>query len=262
MPDIHVHERHACDFEHPPEIVESLQRLPLAVRSVEAEKLEVVSLKDECQGFGERRVRHTRKRGMVVHVKREDLFDVVSHLVHRDIEALVVHPVLFHACAEARRGGTHGGSHRMAGAPGGINSDVARQEVRAFPAESQLPEENGDIVPVRIGRGISPRHDGIQLVLRIGALRTEAVVPDVEGLKRTAEPGGDQACDTWEQRGSADAHQHLFHPRLGDLPVFVEPAVDQRGGGRGEGIGKLRGLECPEQHRITRIGLRAAGDRQ
>ena len=108
VPHRDVDERHARDLVRSPEVVERLHGAALGGRLREPEQLQVLVLKHKRQRLGERGVRNAGERVVVDVLQREDLLDVVPHLVDGDVEALVVHAVAGRrACADAdcRRGG-------------------------------------------------------------------------------------------------------------------------------------------------------------
>jgi len=85
---------------------------------------------------------------MIIHeVHRERLLDVVPHLVHRDVEALVVHPVSSDAGAQAGLLPAHSRRHRVAGPRDGLNVDVRLQIRRALRLKPSLVRISG--IPAR-----------------------------------------------------------------------------------------------------------------
>src|SRR6185503_20490719 len=107
MPNAHVHQRNARYLGGAPEFVESPQSTTLRIRLAKAEQLEIVSLENKSEGLSERRIRHAMQRVVVDVVEREGLFDIVAHLMDRDVVALVIHAACTHTRAQMRLGRTH-----------------------------------------------------------------------------------------------------------------------------------------------------------
>src|SRR4029079_4122618 len=88
------------------------------------EQLEVLRLEGERQRLGERVAWDAGEQRAVHLVEREQLLDVVAHLVDRDVVALVVHATRRDAGTQVRKGASPGGWKRVPGAARGVDDDA------------------------------------------------------------------------------------------------------------------------------------------
>ena len=125
----------------------------------------------------------------------------------------------------------------MARASGWIDLDVLGDVARASFREAEFHEQVGNVLLIRLGRGIFFGQDRIQFGFAVRVAGAETVVPDIERLERAVQTRFDQLRHLWDQGRGEHLLEHRLQPLLGNLAIFIEAPVDERGRGRRIRIG-------------------------
>ena len=108
-------------------------------------------LKDERERLGEGGIGHAGEKRVVDCIQGEGLFVVVPHLMHRDVEALVIHPFLLDARAQVRLVAAPCGAHRVSRAARRVHDDVVGEHLRFLRREAESGEQVGNVLLVGLG---------------------------------------------------------------------------------------------------------------
>ena len=212
-------------------------------------------MEDERERLGERGVGNAAEQRVIDRGLREDLLDVVPHLVDGNIVSFVIHPLLADARAEVGLVVAPLRSEGVAGAARRLDHDMVGEEARLLFGESQCLEEARDVGRVGLGGWVLLARRVVEILLRMLGERAEARVPDIERLERAAEALLDELRDPRAERRIEHRREERAHLRLGDLALAVEEA---RNVGRALGIvGILEGVGLEESlpHCIAGVGL-------
>jgi hypothetical protein len=144
-----------------------------------------------------------------------------------DVVAFIIHPVRAHARAQVNFRRAHIRAHRVTRTTSRIDDDVVGEVIRALLREAEFHQQVWDVLLVGVSGRILLSYNLIELRFRVGAARTEAVVPDVKRLERTTDTSLHKLPGFGEQRRRQDLFEHLAHARFRYFAAFVETARDE-----------------------------------